>query len=339
MSAPALSRHVAGVPLPGLAFPRPRPHKHSRFRPPTSPHGGDVIVYRLAVVPRVGTDVIRRVAVRPAPVVPARPTHRVRWVGLSLTVILGIVLGAGVGLGARQYMDQPALASLPAFTAVQPQPLFDAAPTDNPPAPPPDHVLLQVPFTTQAPLGNWAQHQESCEAATLTMLVAYWRHDPSLVIDSQTADSSIHQIDAWKSQPDLNDQLMGELAQQHFGFGYRIVPNDPKVIAEQLAAGRPLIAEVRTHGLGNGHYPGYNNHYEQTGWSVPHFVLIIGYDSTGVWLNDAGISWGRGYHITYAQLAHAIDDLDQHHPALAQGQVLLLIAPEAPTPRVRPAKF
>jgi hypothetical protein len=40
---------------------------------------------------------------------------------------------------------------------------------------------------------------------------------------------------------------------------------------------------------------------------VPNFILIIGYDGTGVWLNDPGISWGRGYHISYAQLAHAID--------------------------------
>ena len=122
---------------------------------------------------------------------------------------------------------------------------------------------------------------------------------------------------------------MGELALQHWGYEYRLVPNDPKTIAQQLAAGRPLLAEVRTHGLGNSHYPGYSSHYEQTGWSVPHFVTIIGYDQTGVWLNDPGISWGRGYHITYAQLAHAIDDLDQHHPGLSEGQVLLLIAPAA----------
>jgi hypothetical protein len=113
------------------------------------------------------------------------------------------------------------------------------------------------------------------------------------------------------------------------------VPNTPETIREQLAAGRPLIAEVRTHGLGNVNYPGYRDHYEQTGWSVPHFIVIIGYDSTGVWLNDAGISKGRGYHISYAQLAHAISDLDQHHPNLAQGQVLLVIAPEAPV-KVQP---
>ena len=68
------------------------------------------------------------------------------------------------------------------------------------PTPLPNQVLLQVPFTTQAPLNNWAQHQESCEAANLTMVWLYWNRDPSLVIDPRTADNYIRMIDGWKSR-------------------------------------------------------------------------------------------------------------------------------------------
>ena len=259
----------------------------------------------------------------------------IRWGGVALAVVAAIVLGGASGVIARHYLNQGVNRPLPGVMHVRAEPIPSAGPvTAVTPVALPDHVLLQVPFTTQAPLNNWAQHQESCEAANLTMLWLYWHRDQSVVIDPHTADGYIATIDSWKPQPDLNDAMMGQLAETHWGYSYRIVPNDPKVIAEQLAAGRPLLAEVRTHGLGNPHYPGYSTHFEQTGWSVPHFVTIIGYDSAGVWLNDPGISWGRGYHITYAQLAHAIDDLDQHHPALAQGQVLLLIAPEE-TPKVK----
>ena len=276
---------------------------------------------------------VRRGAVpRPRPV---------RWGGVVIAVMAALILGSGSGVVARHYLNQRAPAvPLPGVTAVHAQPLpVEVGPGTMPtPTPLPSQMLLQVPFTTQAPLNNWAQHQESCEAATLTMLVSYWQHSSAVVIEPHAADASINQIDKWKSQPDLNVTMMGELAEQHFGFAYRIVPNDPKVIAEQLSAGRPLIAEVRTHALGNPRYPGYSTHYEQNGYSVPHFILIIGYDSTGVWLNDPGISWGRGYHISYAQLAHAIDSLDQHHPALNQGQVLLLLAPEKPV-RVRPGNI
>jgi peptidase C39-like protein len=264
-----------------------------------------------------------------------RPADR-RWGAIAIAAIGVVIFGGASAAIERHFMATAAARPLPGITSVRAQPIPTVGPgTDVSPAALPDHMLLQVPFTTQAPLNNWAQHQESCEAANLTMLYLYWKHDQSVVIDPHAADNLIRQIDGWKSQPDLNDTMMGQLAQQHFGYTYRLLPNDPKVIAQQLSAGRPLLAEVRTHGLGNTHYPGYASHFEQTGWSVPHFVTIIGYDSTGVWLNDPGISWGRGYHITYAQLTHAIDDLDQHHPALSEGQVLLLVAPEA-TPKVRP---
>jgi hypothetical protein len=256
----------------------------------------------------------------------------VHWGGLAIALVAAVLFGGASGAIGRHYLNTTETRPLPAVTKVEAQPIPTVGPgTEVSPAALPDHILLQVPFTTQAPLNNWAQHQESCEAANLTMLWLYWHRDSSVVIDPHTADNYIREIDSWKPQPDLNDTMTGELAEQHWGYSYRLVPNDPKVIAQQLSAGRPLLAEVRTHGLGNSHYPGYSSHYEQTGWSVPHFVTIIGYDSAGVWLNDPGISWGRAYHITYAQLTHAIDDLDSHHPALSQGQVLLLIAPEAKT--------
>lgn len=261
-----------------------------------------------------------------------------RWGGILATVALAVVLGSAEGVAASHYLSRQAVAApLPGVTAVHAQPLIAAAPADNAlsrsPVVLPDHILLQVPYTTQAPLGNWAQHQESCEEATLTMLSSYWARDPSVVIDPNAADASIAalvrwQVQNWGSEDDLTDHRMGELAKGYYGYAYQIVPNAPQAIREQLAAGRPLIAGVRTHSLGNPDYPGYRNHYEQTGWSVPHFVLVIGYDGDGVWLNDPGISKGRGYHVTFAQLAHAIDSLEQHHPALNEGQVLLVAAPQ-----------
>jgi hypothetical protein len=263
----------------------------------------------------------------------------VHWAGIAVAITAALLLGGIGGTAGRLYLNSTvASPPLPGVTAVRAQPIPSATVGEGSVVPPsvlPAQIFLQVPFTTQAPLGNWAQHQESCEAANLTQLWLYWNHNQSVIIDPHLADAYIRTIDGWKPRPDLNDTMLGQLAQQHWGYTYRLVPNDPQVIAQQLSAGRPLLAEVRTHGLGNPHYPGYYSHYEQTAWSVPHFVTIVGYDKTGVWLNDPGISWGRGYHITYAQLTHAIADLTQHHPALDNGNMLLLIAPEAP-PKIKP---
>jgi peptidase C39-like protein len=272
-----------------------------------------------------------------------RRAPEIRWGGITVVVAIALLVGSVVGVGARHYLNRQAIAApLPGITVVKAQPLVAFVPEDNvpspSPAPLPDHILLQVPYTTQAPLNNWAQHQESCEEATLTMLSSYWAKDTSVVIDPNAADASIAalvrwQVQNWGSEDDLNDHRMGELAKAYYGYDYQIVPNTPDAIREQLAAGRPLIAGVRTHGLGNPNYPGYRYHYDQTGWSVPHFLLVIGYDGDGVWLNDPGISKGRGYHIPFAQLAHAIDDLDLHHPALNEGQVLLVASPHVVAPK------
>ena len=99
---------------------------------------------------------------------------------------------------------------------------------------------------------------------------------------------------------------------------------------QQLALGRPVIVGVRTHGLGNANYPGYRTHYEQPAWSVSHYLVAIGYRASGSFvLNDPGITRGQGYDITYDQLMHAIDDLDQAYPSLNSGRVFLVLAPAA----------
>ena len=357
MSSDAPARPLLGVPLESLAFPRPHdraaggrrePHVLKTYRRAhhaysmsskrgrrqsskhvRSPAALRLVEVRVAGAHNVGVDVIRRVADRD------RATRRVRWGGIAVTVALALVIGSGLGGTARHYVTQGEAAPMPGATAVQAVPFLpDVSQADPAPRSAPDSVLLEVPFTTQAPLSNWAQHQESCEAANLTMLVKYWQSDREVVINSHVADGMIRQIDAWKPQPDLNITMLGEMVKLHYGYAYAIVPNDPQVIRKELAAGRPLIAEVTTHGLGNPNYPGYRSHFEQRGWSVPHFITIIGYDSVGVWLNDPGISKGRGYRITYEQLTHAIDDLNQSFPALNNGQTLLLAAPDLspPTP-------
>ena len=341
MIARAAGRPVAGVPLPGLAFPRPRQLRSREHLQPSAPLTAPPLfaVARFPGAPLVGFDVYRRTVpiARPSP----SPPRRVRWRGLALALVAGVALGGSAGVAGRHYLNQrEVVAPLPGATVVQPLPITAVSavdPSQPSAAPLPEHLLLQVPYTTQAPIGNWAQRQHTCEEANLAMLSAYWQHDPSVVIDTQRADATISalvswQVQQWGSKDDLTPTRLGELAKQYYGYGYMLVPNDPQVVREQIAAGHPLIAGVRTHGLGNANYPGYSNHFEEQGWSVSHYVLVIGYDTDGVWLNDPGITKGRGYHITWAQLAHAIDDLTQHQPALSEGQVLLVAGPEVPTP-------
>jgi len=243
----------------------------------------------------------------------------------------GLGLVAAVGIGAGVYFAF--FGAGPQITYVTPDlvpiDLNTAAPSDQPPVNLPAAVILPVPFTPQAPLGNWAAKQHTCEEASMVMVDRYLHGDHSGgLIDPGTADAAINQISGWKPAQDLTPLQIGQVAQQYMGWAYKVLPSDRLSMKQQLALGRPLIVGVRTHGLGNPNYPGYRTHYEQAGWSVSHYLVVVGYDQSDNYiLNDPGLTRGHGYHITYDQLMHAIDDVDQAYPELNMGRVFLVLAP------------
>lgn len=249
-----------------------------------------------------------------------------KWlVGLGLVAVIGVAAGvyfAFFGAGPQVTYVTPDLVPIDANTA---------QPSDQPPVNLPTRVSLPVPFTPQAPLGNWAQRQHTCEEASLVMVDRYLHGDHSgALIDAHTADAAINQVTTWKPAVDLTTLQVGQVAQKYMGWAYKVLPADRLNMKQQLALGRPLIVGVRTHGLGNPRYPGYRDHFEQAGYSVSHYLVVAGYDDQDTYiLNDPGLTYGHGYHISYDQLMHAIDDLDQAYPDLNSGRVFLVLAPFA----------
>ena len=247
-----------------------------------------------------------------------------KWmVGLGLVAVVGIAAGiyfAFFGAGPQVSYVTPDLVPIEVGSATS---------TDQMPVNLPAAVSLPVPFTSQAPLGDWATHQHTCEEASLTMVDRYLHGDHSgSLIDPQTANATINQITQWKPAQDLTTEQVGQVAQKYMGWAYKVLPAERVNMKDELALGRPLIIGVRTHGLGNSNYPGYYSHHEQAGWSVSHYLVVTGYDASDTYiLNDPGISRGHGYHITYDQLMFAIDDLDQAYPDLNSGRVFLVLAP------------
>ncbi|MGH7763013.1 MAG: C39 family peptidase [Candidatus Dormibacteraceae bacterium] len=246
--------------------------------------------------------------------------------------LAGIGTAVVVGMGVWLYCFEHGGATAPIYSSSTVVPMDATTSGGAPPASLPSALVLPVPYTDQAPLGNWAARQHTCEEATLVMVDGYLRGDRSGgSIDPVTADRAIERITPWKPSVDLTPEQLGMVAQTHLGWSYRVMSADPRAMQQQLTLGRPLIVGVRTHGLGNPEYPGYLTHYEQPEWSVSHYVVVIGYDSSGGFvLNDPGINRGEGYRISYDQLMHAVDDLDQFYPNLSMGRVFLVLAPPAP---------
>src|SRR3982074_349644 len=112
-----------------------------------------------------------------------------KWLfGLGLVASLGIAAGvyfAFFGVGEQISYVTPELVPIELNTS---------APADQPPVILPAAVILPVPFTPQAPLGNWAQRQHTCEEASVVMVNRYLQGDPNgNLIDPATADPPINQ--------------------------------------------------------------------------------------------------------------------------------------------------
>src|SRR3954471_17907984 len=139
--------------------------------------------------------------------------------GLGLVALIGISAGvyfAFFGAGPQITYITPDLVPIDLNTA---------APSDRPPVNLPSAVVLNVPFTTQAPLGNWAQRQHTCEEASMLMVDRYLRGDHSTgTIEARTPDQGINQITAGKPSQDLTIQQIGQVAQKYMGWADKVLP-------------------------------------------------------------------------------------------------------------------
>jgi hypothetical protein len=239
---------------------------------------------------------------------------------LSLASWLG---AAAVGYHYWQNLNASQLAA-PPQTAVVVQAPTDAPgtpstvnPTSTPtpsPTPLPQSLSIQgVPFTIQAPFQVWDKtHEEYCEAANIYMVGQYWSGDHRARIPPAEADASMGRMVAWEraSFPtDINLSLaeMVQVGAHFYGAGGvtgQVVPVDFAVIQQQLAAGRPVIIPVLTHGgpAGSRIYPTYGAQ------NVYHVITLIGYDAAKglVYTNDPGLREGQGLAYAWSILQTAI---------------------------------
>lgn len=174
-------------------------------------------------------------------------------------------------------------------------------------------VLLDVPFTSQAPYGEWGdpRHQDGCEEAA-ALMAAEWSksNSNSNWIDKRYAKLEI--INAWDYQVEnyggARDTGAEDTAERIIGgyfkdTRYQILDlREPEDIVAELARGRIVIVPVDGRKLGNPYYtaPGPER----------HMIVIRGYDDeTGEFItNDPGTRRGEKYRYKYYTLFNAIRD-------------------------------
>jgi hypothetical protein len=117
---------------------------------------------------------------------------------------------------------------------------------------------------------------------------------------------------------DLPLTSVASVGTQLFGLKPTVAPVDLEQIEQNVAAGRPVIVPVMTHGAGGAKIAPFYGAVD-----VYHVIVITGYDQTKglLYTNDAGFIEGQNYAYTWSTLSSAIDAQTRKYP---QGRVMLV---------------
>lgn len=231
---------------------------------------------------------------------------------LFLPIIsFGLLLGIGGGLywqiranrPGPDILLQPTIQPLPrpvSTTTGFPSPIPTPSST-----PLPTSLVLDVPYTMQAPYNIWDYlHENACEEASLIMVVHFLQKTP-LASQSQ-ADNEIKALVAFETAhgygPSITLAQLNQIAKDYYGiYNGEVIPiSSTDQLEVELAAGHPLILGMAGKLLPNPYFSNGGPNY--------HMLVAKGYDATGIITNDPGTWHGDGFHYDFGAFYTAIHD-------------------------------
>ncbi|HLC95133.1 MAG TPA: C39 family peptidase [Patescibacteria group bacterium] len=190
-----------------------------------------------------------------------------------------------------------------------------------------DILIHEVPFTAQAPTGNWSDpiYQDACEEASLLMAVRWAQNHVISRGDAleTIANYSMQMEKQFGSAVDLSSQDLTTFAKQ---FDKISVTHQSRVTVEEmisaLGKGNIVIVPINGQKIGNPHYtlPG----------PLYHMLVIWGYDpATKEFItNDPGTKFGKAYRYSEKTLYEAMQDYvtGNHGPIFPDEKIMLVVA-------------
>ncbi len=169
----------------------------------------------------------------------------------------------------------------------------------------PTALELSVPFTAQAPAGDWSMpYQEACEEASLVMTQFFLSGE---TLNTATADTEILKVLAWEEENnygiDVGAEDMLAIASGVYGLDGQVYYDEDvtvESIKRFLSEGHPVIIPAAGQVLNNPNYRGDGPPY--------HMIVLIGFNETGFITNDPGTRYGASYEYSYATIESAIHD-------------------------------
>lgn len=184
----------------------------------------------------------------------------------------------------------------------------------------PRSVLIEVPFTSQAPDANWdPPYNEACEEASLIMVQRYLAGEE---LTTEEADQEILNLTTWiayQNLPiDVTIQQLAKVAEEYYSLQTKILTK-PTVedIKAEVAQGNPVILPLAGQRIGNPYFSGDGPPY--------HMLVVIGYNSTQFITNDPGTKRGQQYRYKYDTIMNAIHNWNGSPETIETGEPVALV--------------
>lgn len=188
-------------------------------------------------------------------------------------------------------------------------------------------LILDVPFTTQAPLGNWGdpRQQNGCEEAAALMAMAWVENKTLTPGEAEKEITAIADYEL-KNYGHFHDSSAHDLAERvlkgYFGYSKIEVRYDINIedIKKELASGNLVLVPANGKILNNPFY---------TEPPMEHMVVVRGYDSLTkeFIVNDSGTSRGELFRYAEDILIDAIYDYPTgyHEPVSKLKKVMIIV--------------
>ncbi len=166
--------------------------------------------------------------------------------------------------------------------------------------------VLDVPFTPQAPDGNWSEPwQNACEETSILMVDNFYQNEN---LDIEEEKARILEIlktkkDTIKISKDESLETISDLINSLELNWTTSIKKNPSVdeLIQELADKRPVIIPVSAQKLPNPYYDDVEY----------HVIVLVGYDTVKKTfkVNDPGTQYGEDLAYDYNTLMNAINDL------------------------------
>jgi hypothetical protein len=195
-------------------------------------------------------------------------------------------------------------------------------PSTSPNPPTTDALNLPIPFTPQAPTGNWDElHNEACEEAGAIMANAYLTGDKENVIPAARVETEISGLTVWEDKNfgyhlDTTAQETAQMIEGFYGLKATVIQGYTlQDIKDQINLHNVVILPVDGQAIGNPYY--------KTPGPIYHMLVIRGYSGSTLITDDSGTKHGENYpyafstlHAAGADWNHSTNTIDKNKPIM-----------------------